>query len=140
MRKNQRNIGRRRALGVTLIETVAALALLGSLVSLSFSSRSNINAQYREANLKLQAAALAEKQLAFWHGRAEGPPRRASGVIVGQANWGWRTTVINDPDLVKLDLEILHVQIFAPATERSIAGPVLTVELMVGAEAKRDGR
>jgi type II secretory pathway pseudopilin PulG len=128
-----------RTRGVTLVETVAALALLGTLVALSFSSRSNINKQYTHANLKFQATELADQQIQHWHDTVPTPPLRESGPMIGHPDWTWRTTVINDPDLLPLKLSILHLQIFAPTALRSEPGPVLTLELVIPAEDRRNG-
>src|SRR5689334_2053162 len=81
--------------GVTLIEVLAGLVILGTLVAAIALARGRAMRQYADAELRLNAAHVADTMLARWlDGPPEQIPMRGGGAMPGMAGCLWRTSPI----------------------------------------------
>lgn len=79
--------------GVTLIEVLAGLALLATLLAGLMSVQGRHARQGREAARRLEATAAAERLLSGWWLEVSELPRRGAGEVAGASGMTWRTQV-----------------------------------------------
>src|SRR4051794_8506660 len=84
----------RRRPAMTLVEVVAALALLGTLLAAVLVVRVRYARQSAAAERRLQAVAAADALLSAWHRDPRSLPRFGSGQVAGDAQLAWRTAVV----------------------------------------------
>lgn len=112
----------RKRSGVTLIEVLAALALLGSLAVAMVLSRGRLVEQHRLAEKKLEAVQAADVLLAQWWAADEKHvPVGLSGRIDGKPGWLWETEAIASDALVPFDAHIIRLRIL---DETSLGNPI----------------
>src|SRR4051812_18789944 len=99
----------RRAM--TLVEVVAALALLGTLLAAVLVVRVRYARQSAAAGRRLQAVAAADALLAGWHADPRSLPRFGSGRVDGDAQLGWRTAVVPNRDVNDLGVDVVRLEI-----------------------------
>lgn len=108
----------RRSAGMTLIEVVAALALLGSFAVAMMLSRARLVEQHTRAEQKLDAVAIADALLAeWWAGDAATFPINEEGHIEGQAGWYWQTRVIKHDGLRPFQAQVVRLRILDRSSE-----------------------
>lgn len=118
-----------QAYGMTLIEVLGALALMGSLVVSLLCAKANAMRQGAVAERRLQAVQLADQLLTEWWPSAEKFPRDQTGQA-DQLELAWRTRSVVNKDLEQIGTSVLCLEILEqrPAT----AGQVLaSVEVVV---------
>ena len=117
----------RRNHGVTLIEVLAGLVILGTLVAAVAMARGRAMRQYGDAELRLSAAHAADAMLAKW---LDGPPQavpiRGGGALPGASGCQWRTTPLLDPQAEQLGAVVVRFEAFSPA-----AGSLVRVDFLV---------
>src|SRR5437763_958795 len=78
--------------GVTLIEVLAGLVILGTLLVSIAAARGRFARQWVEADRKLSAVRAADKMLADWMSGAEqNIPVQSQGDLAGVPKCSWRT-------------------------------------------------
>lgn len=92
--------------GLTLIEVLASLALLGTLLVALVQARGDHLRQWTLAQRKLEAVDAAERLLEAWWADPATLPRSGSGTLDG--GWRWRTQVREAP---ALEHEALHAEL-----------------------------
>jgi hypothetical protein len=114
---------------VTLVEAVAATALLGTLLAAMLISSARIREQTHKADLRIQAAGIADGLLGRWWLKPRGVPRGEEGRVEGRPGWRWRMRTANREDAGRLDAEVVVLEILPP----SGAGgqPAARVELLL---------
>src|SRR5438477_12326371 len=86
-----------RARGVTLIEALAGLVILGTLLVSITIARGRFIRQRALAEQKIAAAAAVDRMVAKWMaGSGAAIPVSAQGPLDGLANHTWRTRLIHD--------------------------------------------
>lgn len=121
---------------MTLVEVVAGLALLGTLLAAVLVVRARYARQSAAAERRLQAVAAADALLAAWHTDPRLLPRYGSGRVDGDAQLAWRTALVPNREVNDLGAQVVHLEILddRPAA----ASAVLTsVEFVVGEQASR---
>jgi len=114
---------------VTLIETVAAVAILGaSLVSLVITS-AKLTVQSRRAQDRIVACEIAESQLRSWWQDPRKLPRNASGGVSGHEGWTWTTREADNEDAAELRGRTVVLEIRSPAARDS--DPSAAVEIIL---------
>ncbi len=79
--------------GLTLVEVIAATALLSSTLVGVLAAFSNINRQNKQAVLRMEAMEFADQLLFEWMSHAHGIPTEGSGPIVANKGWRWQTSL-----------------------------------------------
>lgn len=122
--------------GVTLIEVMAALALLGSLAVAMVLSRGWLVEQHQQAGQKLEAVEVADKLLAqWWAGETIQLPIDATGRVDGYPVWSWQTRVVDNRSLASFEALVVRLSIL----DDSVVGqPVelTTVDLVMPRKAE----
>ena len=104
----------RRHAGMTLIEVLAALSLLGSLAVAMVLARGRLVEQHRAAELKLEAVDAADQLLLqWWAGESKQVPVNTSGVVEQHPDWTWETELISDRALAPYDAQIVRLRILS---------------------------
>jgi prepilin-type N-terminal cleavage/methylation domain-containing protein len=102
----------RRRRGLTLIEVVAALVLLGTILFSVTIARGRFMRQWADAERQLQATRAADALMTDWLG---GPPsqvpRASQGPLAGVADAYWRTLTLPDPAARQLGAVIIRLEL-----------------------------
>ena len=102
----------RKRSGVTRIEVLAALALLGSLAVAMVLSRGRLREQHALAEKKLEAVEVADAMLSqWWEGENKQVPVDLSGDVAGFPGWSWETESIPDRELSRFDAQAVRLRI-----------------------------
>jgi type II secretory pathway pseudopilin PulG len=128
---------RDRDRGTTLIEVLAGLVVLGTLLVSVAIARGRFVRQWSEADRKLAAAATADAQVARWlAGPPDAVPINGEGPVGSPANCAWRTRVVPDESAAKLGAAVVRYEI----ADRSAANVVLVrVDFLLRARPARAG-
>jgi type II secretory pathway pseudopilin PulG len=102
--------GHRRT-GLTLVEVVAGLALLSTLLVAVLTTKARATRQWASAHRRVEAVSAADRLLAAWWQDVDSFPRRASGRVPGDAAFVWRTAPIANPDLKALSASVIRLEI-----------------------------
>jgi hypothetical protein len=102
---------------MTLIETLAGLVILGTLLASLVVARSRYLHQWTLAGRRQQAIAAADALMTDWWPMPTQFPRQGAGQIADK-NLKWKMHVINDPDAQKLEVQVVRLEVFEqrPAT------------------------
>lgn len=112
---------RRSRRALTLVEVVAALAMVGVLLTTLLTAQARFTRQWQRAERRIEAVAAADRMVATWWAEPSAIPRRAGGEVAGGKAFAWRTTVVDDSaarqlggEIVRLDIVDLHDREAAP--------------------------
>lgn len=100
--------------GATLVEAVAAAALLGSLLVSILIGASRLQAQAARAERRIEACRVADRLLEGWWAKRDAFPREARGAVPGHDGWRWRVQVSENESARALGGEIVALEVFAP--------------------------
>lgn len=102
----------RRRSGVTLIEVLAAMALLGSLAVAMVLSRGRLVDQHQLAQQKMDAVNVADALLAqWWTGDPAAFPVGETGDIDSHPDWAWQTREIPNLALRPFAARVVQLRI-----------------------------
>ncbi len=130
------SFSRGRRAGITLIEILAGLVVLGVLISTVMVARSRSMRQWADADRKLEAARAVDRMVAGWIGSAEGPdkiPVPSIGTLQGVEGVTWETRWIADPAARTVGAGIVRLEVFQDRR------PILTLELLKHLDRRREG-
>lgn len=114
---------------MTLIEVMAALAILGVLLAFVLTARARYVHQYQAALLKNAAAAATDDLLKSWWLGSETVPVPASGALPEHPELTWTTKVTNDHLDGLGDVKVIAISVRRTATPE-IDQPLLDIELL----------
>ena len=113
--------------GATLIEVLAGLVVLGTVLSSVLIARGRFLRQYGDAQQKIAAARAADALLEKW---MTGPPETiplGEQPLDGSADFRWRTQRIINPDAARLESQVIRLDIL----RQRDAKPLVSVEFLV---------
>lgn len=116
-----------RQRGVTLIEILAGLAVLGVLISSIMIARGRALRQWADADAKVQATRAVDTLLASWLADPTGPDRipvPATGQLADLPDCTWRTTFFADPATRQLGVGVVRLEVFKDRR------PLLSLDLL----------
>ena len=118
---------------MTLLEVVAGLALLASLLGAVVMAKARHARQAAAADRKLQAVRAADELLAGWHQnpRTLPPGFSGAGVVPGEARLAWRLRPVSNGGIEQLGGRVVRLEIL---DERLAPSPVVTAVETVVAE------
>jgi hypothetical protein len=117
--------------GATLIEVLAGLVVLGTVLSAVVIARGRFVRQWAVAEQRLDAVRAADGLLEQWSsGGGWAVPTRDEGLI-GES-YLWRTMPVGDESARKLDAVVVRLELYRRG---SGARPVLAMELLASAQA-----
>ena len=116
--------------GATLIEALAGLVLLGTILSSALVARGRFQRQLRDADDKLAAVRAADELVARWIALPAGTaPVPGEGEVSHASSLAWRTSWLSDPYAQRLGARKAQLQLF---DEHGGPGrPLLTVEFLL---------
>ncbi|HSW49057.1 MAG TPA: hypothetical protein VLH09_02730 [Bryobacteraceae bacterium] len=120
---------------MTLIEVLAGLAILASLLGAILLARSQHARQTVTAQRRLEAVQAADILLTGWWRDPQQFPRSASGPVTGNERLTWRTEIVNAPAASKLQVQIVRLEIRSPSDPGK---PLVRVELVLPDETNED--
>src|SRR5689334_22545670 len=116
--------------GVTLIEVLAGLVILGTLLLSIAAARGRFARQWAESDRHLTAVRAADKLLSDWMAGAEqNIPVQGQGDLPGVAKCSWRTREIRSQGAEVLRSRVVRLEVF-DGTSRS-RDPLFYVEFLV---------
>lgn len=116
-----------RQRGVTLIEILAGLAVLGVLISSIMIARGRALRQWADADAKLQATRAVDALLTTWLADPNSPDRipvPATGQLADLPDCTWRTTYFTDPAARQLGAGVVRLEVFKDRR------PLLSLDLL----------
>jgi prepilin-type N-terminal cleavage/methylation domain-containing protein len=114
--------------GLTLIEVLAALAILSTLIAGVLVALGRSQRQWVRAHRQLEAVSAADALIASWW-QGKGVPVSASGVLPGEAGMRWQTVPIPSFDAARLYAQVVRLQVYL-GEGRSGAAPLVSVDLL----------
>jgi hypothetical protein len=116
---------------MTLIEIVAGLVILGTILASLAVARGRFARQWRSADQKLVAVRALDGLIADWLNVPGGAvPLNRQAAVADAPAYVWRTTVLRDDAAAKLSAAVVRVEIFERRQmDRGV--PVASVDLMV---------
>ena len=134
---SSRRTRRKRPRGLTLVEVVAGLALLSTLLVAVLTTKARVTRQWTHAQRKLQAAAAADRLLVEWWPRRDEFPRQSGGRVAGESGLRWRTTPVANPTLNALRTSVVRLEIFDERATRPGDDLLASVEVVLDDELPR---
>ncbi len=116
--------------GLTLIEVVASLAILGSLLVAILQARGRSIQQWSAANRRIEAVAVADALLSQWWQKPEALPHQGTGQIAGDSRLAWRTRLMEEKSLEEFGLEKVRLEIMDQDAKEP-NDPLVTVDLVL---------
>jgi len=123
--------------GATLIEAVAGIALMGTLLVSMLVAGGRMQKQSRRAELRQTGCRIADSLIASWYVGAEKVPRNGSGEVPGHKGWRWRTALRTSRTAEPLGAEVVRVALFAPGDDPQHA-PIVHIDLLVATTKDQD--
>jgi type II secretory pathway pseudopilin PulG len=102
---------------MTLVEVIAGLVVLGTLLAAVTVARGRFLRQWAEADRRVQTTRAVDVLLSEWLGGSpQAVPIRSQGPLVGGApNQIWRTHVKRDPAATALGAIVIRLEVFETA-------------------------
>ncbi|MBS3822134.1 MAG: hypothetical protein KGY81_10275 [Phycisphaerae bacterium] len=100
-----------RAAGLTLIEVVSAIAILGTLLVGIVLARARHTHQYARAQSTQAAVEAADELLSGWWLDNRRVPVGESGVFEDHPSLSWRTFEVAKPHVAKLEARVVRLQV-----------------------------
>jgi len=133
---------RSRRSGLTLIEVVAAIAILGTILVGVVLARSRHSRQLAQSRQQARAVRVADEQIAEWWSGPMGIPVDRRGVSTEDDSYEWETRIVRNPAVEKLGARIVRVSIYERDSEseqpRVRGEPVVFVDLVLPAPEKKE--
>ncbi len=114
---------------MTLVEVLAGMAILGSLLTGIVLTQANLSVQSRRTLQTRQACQLADGLLSLWWQEEAIIPRNSSGEIADPPGWRWQTFVYYTDQADVLGAEVLRLNLFGPDSLEN--KPTLSIEVLV---------
>lgn len=123
--------------GFTLIEVVAGLAILGSLLVAVVLAKGRHTQQWSQANRQLQAVEAADAMLTTWWSNTAGVPRSGSGQTTGPVPFRWQTRIVPHEEIERLSISVVRLEIH-DQSDRGSVSPLVTVDVVVPDKVEDD--
>ena len=130
---SRRSLRSWRRHGLTLLEVVAGLTLLATLLVGTILTYGSHIRQVKAAQQRLNATEIAERLLVEWYESEDGPPIRDEQIIEGTEGLRWRTTPLEATDSNPFQARIVRLEIFDPKTGAEPL-PLVYVDLLMSEE------
>lgn len=97
--------------GMTLVEVVAAIAILGIIVVGLTLARSSHARQIAASRNLADGVHLVDDLIASWWTGRTGVPINSCGVIGPNGEWNWKTYVVSNPNLDDIGARVVRVEV-----------------------------
>ena len=116
---------------------MAGLALLSTLLVAVLTTKAKLTRQWAAARQQLRATEAADALLSGWWRDVKTFPRNARGLVPGEPGLAWRTRVVPNETLSRLDTSVVRLEV-VNREEGPAQGQVLaSVEIVLDDEALR---
>jgi type II secretion system protein I len=115
--------------GLTLIEVLAALAILATMLWGVLAVKTSAIRQAHRAEQQLVAVEIADQLLNQWCASGETPVPDEGG-LEAHPSWGWRTTIVSDSESEVWGSEIAELQIVDLSGDKEYP-PILSVQFLL---------
>ena len=129
-----------RQAGLTLIEVIAAIAILGTILVGMVLSKSSHTHQLALAQRQIIAVRVVDELIADWWTSSQGVPVGEYGLFGKDESLVWETRVVQNEVIEKLGAKVVRVEVrelnsakSKPASEQEL---LFAVELVLPAPAK----
>lgn len=102
---------RSRSRGLTLIEVVAAIAILGSVLVGLLLAQSRHTDQLIKARLQSSAVVATDELIAQWSTQPQGVPIDAEGSLPAVEGVTWRTLFVANAPIVEVGARVVRVEV-----------------------------
>lgn len=109
--RSDRSWRRSRAGGLTLVEVLAALAILGTLLVSVLLAEARCRRQSAGARQRLESCRAADALLEQWWRDPGELPRSGQGDVPGHGELVWRTSVVENRDVRRLGGQVVRLEI-----------------------------
>ncbi len=116
--------------GMTLIEVVAGIALLGTILTTTVMAQARLLRQHQRALVKLQAVEAVDRLLAQWSVEGQEIPVESSGVLLNSPAVSWRTRLKSEKTDGPLSVAIVEL-VASAANDPPGIPPLVRVELAI---------
>jgi Tfp pilus assembly protein PilV len=114
--------------GTTLIEVIAGLVILGTLLSSLLIARNRFVRQEAQAKRQLAATHALDAMVAKWmDGPASAVPTQGNGPLPDSPDQIWHTHLIAQLSVVSLKAKIVRVEVM----DRSERNPLVSLDLLL---------
>ncbi len=137
MMKSNRCSSLSRGRGLTLIEVVAGLALMSSILVAVLFLKSRYARQQALADHHLQSLAAADALLSVWWQTPAKFPRQGSGAVASHPTLGWQTRTLPNPELARLGCQIIRLEITDRSSSAFGSSDVVAVDVLLPAEGEK---
>ena len=118
--------------GTTLIEILAALVVLATLLVSVAIARARFARQESQAQRRLAAVRSADAMLARWlSGPPQNVPVAGRGIVDGAPDLWWETQTIRDPAAARLGAMLVRLQIHDRSAESHSSSEEIAVEFLL---------
>lgn len=127
--------------GLTLVEVVAGMALLGTFLAAALVAGAKLTAQRGEAERRLEATRLADELLEGWWRDVDNFPRHGEGRASGRVTWHWTMRPVENEAARKLGWETIALELRPASTvtdKDAEREPAVRVEVALPAEEKQE--
>ncbi len=101
--------------GLTLVEVLAATALLGSLLVATLITSGRAKIQTATAQRRIEAVEILDDLLENWWKQPDRIQPTADGAVPGRPGWQWRTSVVASESAAAIEGQFVRVEIFRSA-------------------------
>lgn len=124
-----------RARGLTLIEVVAAIAILGTLLVGVVLAKSRLTRQSGAALDTMHAVRLSDALLADWWSQPQGVPVSSAGVLSESDALRWQTRIVDNAGIATFGARVVRYEVFQDQEKlnrrEEDSGPLLVIDLVV---------
>jgi hypothetical protein len=96
---------------MTLIEVVAGLALMATLLVALLQAKVGHARQANIADRKMAAVGAADRLLTYWWSHPEGFPAESAGKVPGDPRFAWRTGLVPNESAEEMQLDVVRLEI-----------------------------
>lgn len=127
--------------GLTLIEVIAAIAILGTVLVGIVMAKSRHTRQMALTQRYTDIVHATDDMVSRWWLNERSVPAPASGHVGEDTSITWQTRLVASPKLRRLDAEVVRLEVFdtIPAPGQSLAAdePVVVLEFVVPFDSDR---
>jgi len=124
--------------GLTLIEVVAGLALLGTLLTTIVLAKAKYIRQGASANRRMRAVLAADSLLTSWWQDLASFPRASTGQINGDQPLIWQTRLMDHETVPGLVADVVRLEIIEGNKGEKENQTLVTVDVMIPVEMDED--
>lgn len=97
--------------GLTLLEVIVGLTLMGSVMVASLLAFSRHRKQLRLADKRIEAVMIADGLVNELSSQRGGLPVSSRGVVTGRPGWFWQTSPAGVSNLAQIPIQIIRFEI-----------------------------